>query len=453
MGGLSCPGCGSDRLDRLARNDISPFRGYRCAGCGRRLRDRGSLPVYLTILVVSTAVAAAGGAATGEEAGVGRGVAVGTIGVVCAGYAAVELTRRTPSTARPVAPAPAGDWYVARDGGKVGPFAVDRLRAMAATGALTPADMVLDPCGGRWVSAGAVASLFEPTATAPPNPGGAAPTVPPPPPGNGRRVAFAAAAVAVGGLGLALAVRGGGAGDKGGPLPAPAGEALVPPAPAVERLTVGPGREILYSAGLGADAERLVRALGEAGYGEGKWPARVQLGRRGDTWVVELDLRPAVFDDPTTPAAMERWVGVRVAASAFPGGRVEMRLGETGGRERAAVRVEGAGRSPVGGSAAAVFSLGGAKAEGDRLADLLARGGLDTRVGWVILLAREPGGWVITPLNLRPAELVPGVRRRWAGLARAATAALAAPARVEVLGDDYRPAATLTAADETEPPR
>ncbi|HEX4608580.1 MAG TPA: DUF4339 domain-containing protein [Urbifossiella sp.] len=458
MGGLYCPGCGSDRLDRLARNDVSPFRGYRCGGCGRRLRDRGSLPVYLAVLAVGAAVAAAGGAAAGEE-GVGRGVAVGVIGVACAGYAAVELTRRTPSTARPVVPDPAGGWYVARDGGKVGPFTADRLRGMAAAEALTPADMILDPGTGGWVSAGAVPGLL-PDAPADPPPadartdGRASRSA-----GRGLVVGTAVAVAAAVGLGLLF--RGGGAGG-GGAVPPPADgpgvavragpAALAGAEPAVERLTVGPGREVQYEAGLGSEAERLGRALGEAGYSEANWPGRVRLGRRGDAWVVDLGIKPAALDDPNTPAAMERWVGVRVAALAFPGGRMEMRLCGTDGRERAAFVVEGAGRSPVGGSAAAVYSLGGAKGEGDRLAGLLARGGFDTRVGWVILLAREPGGWVVTPLNLRPEELVPGVRRRWAGLARAAAGVLAAPARVEVLGDDYRPAASLTAADEAGPP-
>ncbi|MDB5306682.1 MAG: hypothetical protein JWO38_884 [Gemmataceae bacterium] len=173
----------------------------------------------------------------------------------------------------------------------------------------------------------------------------------------------------------------------------PAAPAAEPAAVARERLSVGPGREILYAAGFKPAAERVGRALGEAGYTEGKWPGHVHLDRRGDTWVIGLGIKPAAFDDPTTPAAMERWVRVRVAALAFPGDRMEMRLCETGGRERAVFRVEGAGRSPIGGSAAAVYSLGGAKTEGDRLADLLARGGLDTRTGGRSCSpASRPGG-------------------------------------------------------------
>jgi hypothetical protein len=77
----------------------------------------------------------------------------------------------------------------------------------------------------------------------------------------------------------------------------------------------------------------------------------------------------------------------------------------------------------------------------------MARSGLDTRVGWVILRARGGDGWVATPLNLRPAEVTPAVRRRWAGVARDAAGVLGAPVRVEVLGDDYRPAAVVTAGD------
>lgn len=354
-------------------------------------------------------------------------------------------------TTRPAATDPAGHWYVARDGGKLGPFTTDQFRAMAAAGAVTGADMVLAASAGQWASAGTVLGLLPPAGASHPP---ALPDAEPARPAGRlaarprRWVALGAAAVAVA-VGWATVARlGGGTPDeRADPSAGGNSGAHTPTTPAVERLTVGPGQEVLYAAGLGREAERLGRALGEVRYADGKWPGRVSLGRRGDAWVVELAVTPAAFDDPNTPAAMERWVGVPLAARAFPGDRVEVRLSETGGRERAAFRVDGAWRSPIGGAAAAVYSLGGAKEQGDRLAAVLARSEFDTRVGWVILLARRADGWEVTPLNLRPAELTPPVRRRWAGVAREAGGVLGAAVRVEVLGDDYRPAAELTAGD------
>ncbi|MDB5306683.1 MAG: domain 2 [Gemmataceae bacterium] len=86
---------------------------------------------------------------TGVGSDFGRATILGVISLVRLGYAAVDRSRPTPRTAQPATPAPAGDWYFARNGGKVGPFTLDQMQQMAASGALSADDMVLDPWGGR----------------------------------------------------------------------------------------------------------------------------------------------------------------------------------------------------------------------------------------------------------------------------------------------------------------
>ena len=160
---LTCPRCGSGRLARLAKNDISPFRGYRCESCQRRLRDPGSLVSYLVVLVLGlffTAAMLADFDQPGIVPDVGRTVVFVTIGLVCVGYAAIEIARPAPRTTRPVTSVPANEWYFARNGVRVGPFTDDQMRQMAATGTLSSTDMVLDVRTGRWASAGIVAELF-----------------------------------------------------------------------------------------------------------------------------------------------------------------------------------------------------------------------------------------------------------------------------------------------------
>jgi hypothetical protein len=162
MGGLSCPRCGADRLDRLARNELSPVRGYRCARCGRRLRDRGSAPTYLAVLAVGAGVTALGVGAAGEEGGLGRGAGA-AVGAACVAYAAVELTRPVPRVSRPARTADAASadgWYYARGGARVGPLGLDQLRRLAAAGEVAPNDMVFEPGAGAWVSAGTVPGLL-----------------------------------------------------------------------------------------------------------------------------------------------------------------------------------------------------------------------------------------------------------------------------------------------------
>ena len=59
------------------------------------------------------------------------------------------------------------NWYFARDGQRFGPFTFLQFRQMAASGLLTPADMLWNDKARQWVSAGAVNGLF-PNATPPP---------------------------------------------------------------------------------------------------------------------------------------------------------------------------------------------------------------------------------------------------------------------------------------------
>lgn len=55
-------------------------------------------------------------------------------------------------------------WFFARGGQKFGPFAFEQIRQMAASGLLSPLDMVQDGSTGRWLSACAVEGLFAPHA-------------------------------------------------------------------------------------------------------------------------------------------------------------------------------------------------------------------------------------------------------------------------------------------------
>ncbi len=66
-------------------------------------------------------------------------------------------------------PAPtAPRWYHARNRRKVGPFPFGELRRLAASGQLTPADMVLQEGAAKWLPAATVPGLFPAQADAPP---------------------------------------------------------------------------------------------------------------------------------------------------------------------------------------------------------------------------------------------------------------------------------------------
>ena len=96
---LLCPRCGSHRLVRLAKNDVSPFPGYRCGGCGRRLRERGSLIVYLTVLAIGLVFvfgAVTNMNRTEKGSDLVKAIGLGVASLVCVGYAAVESMRPAP---------------------------------------------------------------------------------------------------------------------------------------------------------------------------------------------------------------------------------------------------------------------------------------------------------------------------------------------------------------------
>ena len=214
----------------------------------------------------------------------------------------------------------------------------------------------------------------------------------------------------------------------------------------MEVLTLAPGQEVHYRAGCRTEAERLGRALAEAGFVEKTWPRPVKVDRTGDTWRIEWSLKTAAFDDPKTVPATERWVAIPVAASVIPAGRVEILLRDTNGKERTVYTITGAHRSPID-EKSAVYTRGRKKEDGDRLASLCRGLLLDGTVRWVILLERRADEWIVTPLNVVPNELTPGVRRRWANLARAASQEFDAPVRVEILDENYQPVVRISATD------
>ena len=53
-----------------------------------------------------------------------------------------------------------GDWYYARDKRRFGLFTFDQFRQLAASGVLSPADMVWQEGTQRWLTAAGVAGLF-----------------------------------------------------------------------------------------------------------------------------------------------------------------------------------------------------------------------------------------------------------------------------------------------------
>ncbi|VTU00884.1 : DUF4339 [Gemmataceae bacterium] len=58
-------------------------------------------------------------------------------------------------------------WYVAAEGGAVGPFDLARLKQMAAAGALARGDLVYPAGGSEWAAAATVPGLFPPPAATP----------------------------------------------------------------------------------------------------------------------------------------------------------------------------------------------------------------------------------------------------------------------------------------------
>jgi hypothetical protein len=58
-------------------------------------------------------------------------------------------------------------WYLARDRQRTGPYSLDQLRHMAASGELAPEDMVWQEGAGQWVPADSVRGLFAAAGSAP----------------------------------------------------------------------------------------------------------------------------------------------------------------------------------------------------------------------------------------------------------------------------------------------
>jgi GYF domain 2 len=55
----------------------------------------------------------------------------------------------------------ASEWYIARDGNKVGPLSSAQLRELAKTGQLKPADMLWKKGKEKWVTASTINGLFQ----------------------------------------------------------------------------------------------------------------------------------------------------------------------------------------------------------------------------------------------------------------------------------------------------
>jgi hypothetical protein len=70
----------------------------------------------------------------------------------------------------------ADQWYIARDKKRGGPYSLDQMKRLAASGTLLPIDMVLEDGKGQWVPASQVEAIFPPTGIKP---------APPPLPGPG----------------------------------------------------------------------------------------------------------------------------------------------------------------------------------------------------------------------------------------------------------------------------
>src|SRR5438132_2235077 len=97
---MKCPRCDSSDVQRLPPSQITPRPGYQCNDCGVKLRAPGTLPLYLTAvllgggLIALVAYVALGGAGARKMPAGGYGL--GAMGLVCAGYALMQLARPVP---------------------------------------------------------------------------------------------------------------------------------------------------------------------------------------------------------------------------------------------------------------------------------------------------------------------------------------------------------------------
>jgi DNA-directed RNA polymerase subunit RPC12/RpoP len=96
---MECPQCGSPNIERLPPSQISPHPGYRCSACGKLMRAPGMLFLYLAVLVIGVGL---GGLflllvlGDAEERIPLRAIWLAGAGLLCAGYAVMQLARPVP---------------------------------------------------------------------------------------------------------------------------------------------------------------------------------------------------------------------------------------------------------------------------------------------------------------------------------------------------------------------
>jgi len=74
----------------------------------------------------------------------------------------------------------ADQWYIARDKKRDGPYTLDQMKQLAASGKLLPIDKVLQEGMSQWVPASQVEAIFPPTGITPAPPPLPGPVVPEP---------------------------------------------------------------------------------------------------------------------------------------------------------------------------------------------------------------------------------------------------------------------------------
>ena len=102
---MECPRCDSGDIELLPPSQISPRPGYLCKGCGAKLRASGTLPLYLAALAIGAGLFGLFAyLALGFEGDHGmplKGFWLAGVGLVCAGYAVMQLRRPVPRQGPP----------------------------------------------------------------------------------------------------------------------------------------------------------------------------------------------------------------------------------------------------------------------------------------------------------------------------------------------------------------
>jgi hypothetical protein len=102
---MKCPKCDSCEVERLPPSPISPQPGYLCNGCGAKLRAPRTLPLYLVALALGAGLFGLflylilG--FEGNHPMPLKGFWLAGVGLVCAGYAVIQLARPVPRRDRP----------------------------------------------------------------------------------------------------------------------------------------------------------------------------------------------------------------------------------------------------------------------------------------------------------------------------------------------------------------